>query len=97
MIDEASLEARLEKGQLTIKKLMVNTLSQRVELTGKVDLSKRHVHGQLSLVGDVGVALSRARAAGIPVKASIAPGTAVIALRDPDGIQLVLWAEKVEQ
>ena len=23
-----------------------------------------------------------------------APGTAVIALRDPDGIQLVLWAEK---
>lgn len=26
-----------------------------------------------------------------------APGTAVIALRDPDGIQLVLWAEKVEQ
>jgi glyoxylase I family protein len=23
-----------------------------------------------------------------------APGTSVIALRDPDGIQLVLWAEK---
>jgi hypothetical protein len=23
-----------------------------------------------------------------------APGTSVVALRDPDGIQIVLWAEK---
>lgn len=81
-VDEATVEAHLARGELTIDKIVVKVLGQTANLSGKLNLASKHVTGRLGLIADAGVATARARAAGLPVKASLPPGK--IRLREGD-------------
>jgi hypothetical protein len=75
VLDEATLDARLERGELVIRKLDIHTFGQRLALGGRLDLARRHVKAELTVDGDARVAVERLRRAGIPVRAAIPPGT----------------------
>lgn len=75
VLDEATLDARFERGELVIHKLEIHTFGQKLALGGRLDLARRHVKAELTVDGDARVAVERLRRAGIPVRATIPPGT----------------------
>jgi hypothetical protein len=75
VLDEATLDARLERGELVIHKLEIHTFGQKLALGGRFDPASKYVKAELTVDGDVGVAVERLRRAGIPVRAAVPAGT----------------------
>ena len=81
-VDGVEFEGELERGILKVKSVDARAVGQRITATGEVELATKRIDLTLGLDGDVGDALARLNAAGLPVKASLPRGAVRLAPGD---------------
>ena len=80
-IDDIEVQGRLEKGILHVKSVEAKALGQRLTASGEVELATKRIDLTIGLDGDVGDALAKLKAAGLPIKSNLPRG----AVRLPPG------------
>lgn len=70
-IDDLALDAHVEGETVTIRSLDVKAVGQEVKVDGTFQVPKKEIDLHLSLEGDVGDAIARLKAAGIPLTANV--------------------------
>jgi TamB, inner membrane protein subunit of TAM complex len=73
-IEDALVRGRIDHGVVTLDELTVHALGQTVNASGKLVIADKDLDLEVAFDGDVGLALSRLRAAGLPVKSDLPPG-----------------------
>lgn len=81
-IDRVEVDAEMSEGKVVVSKGEVEALGQKLALSGRYALATKDAHAELSLSGDVGEALERAREAGLPVQTRLPRGA--VRLREGD-------------
>lgn len=80
-VDGVDFDGELEKGILKVKAVEVKAIGQRFTARGEVEIATKRLDLTVGFDGDVGDALGRLKAAGIPIKSALPRG----AIRFPDG------------
>ncbi len=81
-IDSAEVDATVKGGTIGVERLEVRALDQKVSATGTYAPKDKDVDLTLHVSGDVGVALEKLKAAGVPVSTSLPKG--LVKLDDGD-------------
>lgn len=81
-VDDVALDARIEGGVVTVRSLDVKAVGQEVKVSGTYGIAKKDVDLSVAVEGDVGDALARLKAAGLPIHANVPKG--LVRLRPGD-------------
>ena len=73
-VDRAVMDARFAEGRLRIESLLVEALDQEVRAKGSYRLADKHLSLDVEPTADVGQALAKLRAAGVPIRSKLPPG-----------------------
>jgi hypothetical protein len=73
-VDGLDFDGELEKGILKVKAVEVKAIGQRLTAQGEVEIATKRLDLTVGFDGDVGDALGRLKAAGIPIKANVPRG-----------------------
>ena len=87
-LDDIDAELGIEGSKIAITRLDVDALDQHVSASGTFERSSKTLDLKVALDGDVGVALAKLKAAGVPIKTELAAGLVKIP-KD----KLTIWAK----
>jgi len=81
-IDSAEIDAKVSGGVVHLDRVAVRALEQKVDASGTFEPAKKQLDVTVHVSGDVGVALAKLKAAGLPITASVPKG--LVTLDDGD-------------
>jgi hypothetical protein len=87
-LDDIDADLGIEGSKIAITRLDVDALDQHVSANGTFERSSKTLDLKVALDGDVGVALAKLKAAGLPIKTELAAGLVKIP-KD----KLTIWAK----